>query len=97
MNYLPNYPETNPIFEISYKELKSIYEEILEYTDEEFISKAANILHTCCAIAYFKELSGKHLFSDIGLLHELVHLIIGTRSQPIHEIRKSFKIWMELS
>lgn len=66
--------------------------------DEEFLANIPRILHFVCIISYLKEY-GHFMFSDMGLVHELVHILhLGEREtvQSLKEIRKKFDKLMEL-
>lgn len=62
-------------YSFSYQELKRQFDQYVQFSDEEFMADLANILHFAVFVCWFKQLHARDLLSDIGLIHELVHLM----------------------
>lgn len=62
-------------YSFSYSELKRQYQKYVDLTDEEFMADLPHILHFTVFVCWFKQLQARDLLSDIGLIHELVHLL----------------------
>ena len=86
-------------FSFSYSALREDYERYCAMTDEEFVRDDAllNLLHFCCVCAYFKELGIEATVSDKGIIHELIHLLLGMPVQSLREIRSQFEIVCKLA
>lgn len=85
-------------FGFSYQEIKEQYEEFCNLTDEQFINRIAEVLHLACFICWIKEIPSSKCLSDIGIIHELIHLI-DLRGEPLvdlQEIRELFKTSLKL-
>lgn len=83
---------------VSYQELRDLYIDITEMSDDEFMSKISEILHAACIIAWFKELGSDATISDVGIIHQLVHLL-HIPDEPtiiLSEIREQFNALLEL-
>lgn len=74
------------------KRLKHLYNKYINYSDQEFIDNAVDILHFACYMSWLKEIDTDTLLADDGLIHELVHLLKqGTRScVNIETLREKF-------
>lgn len=81
---------------LSYESLREDYRRYTMMSDEEFLADLVNILHFTCIVCWMKELKAQWLLSDVGLIHELVHLLLEQKEQheitttPLHEIRDIF-------
>ena len=62
-------------FSYSYKQLKEQYLKFKEMSEEEFFSDIPRLLHFACFVGWIKELGNDCLISDVGIIHELVHLL----------------------
>lgn len=62
-------------YSFSYPDLKTKFERYSKLKDEEFMADLPNILHFTTFVCWFKQLNTRDLLSDIGLIHELVHLL----------------------
>ena len=62
-------------YHLSYTELRDKYREMRELSDEEFLDKIPEAMHLACVICYLKETPLQHCLSDMGVIHELAHLI----------------------
>ena len=83
---------------VSYQELRGLYLNITEMSDNEFMSKIPEILHVACIIAWFKEIGRDATLSDVGIIHQLVHLL-HIPDEPtivLSEIRNQFNTLLEL-
>lgn len=87
----------NKKFSFSYKETKELYLEFKEMSDEVFFSDIPKLLHFVCFVGWFKELGMESLISDVGIIHELVHILDGTETVLTKkEIRNNFNKLLEL-
>lgn len=83
----------NRTFVFSYKELKESYLNVCQMTDAEFIDNLPTAIHLACAICFFKEIPTYVCLSDVGIIHELSHLL-HIKNEPsidISDIRAKFK------
>lgn len=62
-------------YSLSYKDLRKRYNEMIELSDEDFLESLPEALHLACVICYLKETPIEHTLSDMGVIHELVHLL----------------------
>lgn len=75
----------------SYQELKEEFLCWSNKSDEEFFSNIPELLHFVCIVSYIKELSNISLVSDLGIIHELVHMLNNIPTiQSKKEIRMLF-------
>jgi hypothetical protein len=79
-------------FLISYQELKGLYLTYSNFSNLEFINNINKILHTACIICYLKEIPSSICLSDIGIIHELIHVADKTYVEPyeIENVRNLF-------
>lgn len=86
-------------FNFSYVELKDLYLQYSTYTDEYFLKELPNILHFACFVSYLKELGTECTLSDVGIIHQLVHLISDPQDAlpNLSEIREQFNELLKLS
>jgi hypothetical protein len=79
-------------FSLSYTQLCADGEHYRRMSDEEFV-RPENLLqamHFACVVAYLKELGPECTISDLGIIHELIHLQLGQSIRPLREIREHF-------
>jgi hypothetical protein len=62
-------------YSLSYSDLRDRYNEFINLTDEEFLERVPEALHLACIICYLKETPLEHCLSDMGIIHELSHLL----------------------
>lgn len=96
----PQPKKSNPIhylvdgveYSFNYQDLKSRYEDICQYSDEQFMEELPQIAHLACIVAYFKGLGSSATIGDKGIVHELIHLMTSPEEHTnnLQEIRKSF-------
>jgi hypothetical protein len=84
---------------LRYQELREDYLRFCAMADEEWKKPSIlwDILHFCCVVGYLKEMTCGMLVSDLGIIHEIVHLAQGVSGRPLPEIREQFKLVMELA
>lgn len=82
----------------SYIELREKYMQIVGFSEDEFMDRLPEILHTACFICYVKEEPLNRTLSDMGIIHELAHLIhIPDESMvDLPRVMETFKIVCEL-
>lgn len=81
---------------LSYQQLKELYCEFCEKTNEEFVSSLPQAIHLACIICYLKEIPAYVCLSDKGIVHELAHMMHIPESTDIMSVRKLFKSQLEL-
>lgn len=69
----PEIKQSGGTYAFSYSELKEDYWKFRQMNDAEFIDNVLDILHFACFVCFFKEV-GNSALSDIGIVHELIHL-----------------------
>jgi len=89
-------------FSISYKELKNFYSIYSGMDDLEFFSNIKEILHFCCIVSYFKELTIDQTLGDKGIIHEISHLLLWGHDdlegkERLKYIRECFDVMMKLA
>lgn len=85
-------------FILSYQELREKHIELCGLSDTAFLSRLPEAIHLACFISYIKELEPEITISDVGIIHELAHLmhIPDDTIQGLKEIRKQFKNVLKL-
>jgi len=78
---------------ISYSELKESHSKVCAYSDSEFLSNLAEVLHIATIICFFKETPSYVCLADDGIIHQLVHLfhLPNDTILELVEIRNLFK------
>jgi hypothetical protein len=79
-------------YHFSLDELRKHYEEFISISDEEFMRRLPEILHFSCFVSWLNQTSN-HDTSDLGVLHQLIHLL-HIPEEPLivlQDIRKQFK------
>jgi hypothetical protein len=86
-------------FAISYLDLQADYQRFCQMPDEEWKQPETlwSILHLCCVVGYLKEMNGEMLVSDLGIIHEIVHLAQGVSQRSLRDIREQFAKVMALA
>ena len=86
-------------FTFSYREIREEYYRFCQMTDEDFMKEIAGAAHLACVICFFKEIPTYIALSDIGIVHELVHMIHipDGNTTSLREIRKLFEESLKLS
>lgn len=86
-------------FSVSYQGLREQYLIHCNMTDEEFIKNLPSALHLATVICYFKETPAYICLCDIGIIHELVHLlhIPEDTQNRLRDIRKDFEFQLKLA
>ena len=83
-------------FHFSYQELREHYIQFISMTDSEFINKIDEALHFAIFVCYLKEIPTYLCLSDMGIVHELLHLGMYNNVQNLQEIRELFKNQLSL-
>lgn len=87
------YLERGRKFSISYKELRDEHLNMIELSDSDFLSQLPKAAHLAAIICWFKEIPSHNCLGDMGILHQLLHLIHIGQDDPLidlQEIRKQF-------
>jgi hypothetical protein len=68
-------------------------------SDEEFMMNIPSALHLACVICFLKEIPGYVCLSDVGIIHELTHLlhIPDSPTSDLKGIRELFRVQLMLS
>lgn len=79
-------------YSFNYQELKFRYEDICQYSDEQFMEELPEIAHLACIVSYLKGLGAQATIGDKGIVHELLHLMTepDEPTNSLQEVRKSF-------
>ena len=83
-------------FNMSYQELKESYNSFCDMPDQEFLLNLPKAAHLACVISYLKEVPAYICISDLGIIHELIHLMDEGTTTPLNEIRNLFRDQLEL-
>lgn len=62
-------------YAFDYQDLKRKFEMYESMSDEEFVADLPNVLHFAVFVCWFKRIPAYGLLSDVGLVHELVHVL----------------------
>lgn len=62
---------------ISYSSLREDFQRYSAMSDDEFRGSLIQVLHFACVVCWFKEKQAQWILSDVGIIHELVHLLEG--------------------
>lgn len=95
LTYLPNDPLPGGKFTLSYSSLREDYLRYTMLSDGEFLANITSILHFACVVCYLKEAPTNVVLSDLGIIHELVHLLPGSSgtTTSLQKIRDQFNLW----
>lgn len=79
-------------YSFNYQELKAGYEDICQYSDEQFMEELPEIAHLACIISFFKGLGSSATIGYKGIVHELLHLMTepDESTNNLQEVRRSF-------
>lgn len=94
-----NYVLKGTHYSLSYQELKSEYEDLVQMNDERFATQIPRALHLACIICFLKEIPSHECLSDEGIVHQLTHLL-HIPEEPLcnlKEVRELFKNALKLS
>lgn len=84
-------------FSVSYRELKELYHNFKDMSDEEFDKNILDVLHFSCIVCYFKEIPTYICLSDIGIVHEISHYMVDKDIIKLKDLRKLFNEQLKLS
>lgn len=84
---------------LSYSKLREDYHRFRAMPDEQWQEPETlwDVLHFCCIVGYLKEMNGEMLVSDLGIIHEIVHLAKGISQRSLRDIREQFAKVMALA
>ena len=78
----------------SYSDIKQSYEAFCRMTDRKFLEKLPEAIHLACFICFIKEIPTQYCLSDVGVVHELVHLLCipneEGRASTVKDVRALF-------
>lgn len=95
MDYILNSKE----YSLSYQELRREVLDISLMTDNEFINNLPKAIHLACIVCWMKEKKASDVLSDIGIIHQLAHLL-HIPDEPlvnVQKIREQFNNDLNLS
>lgn len=87
----------NKIFILNYQKLKENYNYFCSISNERFLMEIKEAMHLAVFICYLKEIPNEKSLSDVGIIHELIHLINPDPINDIEEIREKFKTYLKLA
>lgn len=82
-------------FSFNYLALKEDYNRFKAYSDEEFLENLPEILHFTVFICRLKEIPSYNCLGDLGIVHELVHLLNKIES-PFISLDKVRLMWDDI-
>lgn len=94
-----HFTEDSRNFSFSYKDLREKYILFKEISDEEFVHNIMHVIHFACLVSWIKEIGLDASLSDVGIVHELVHIAITpeeSRMKSLREVREDFNKLMKL-
>lgn len=99
IKYLPILEKPDKIFDLSYKELRTKYEEFVSLPDDEFRNRLPEAIHLACFICWVKEVPTQHCLGDYGVIHMLAHVlhIPNDVKGEWQELRENFKNTLKLA
>jgi hypothetical protein len=67
---------------------------IINYSDQEFLDNIPKILHFTCFMSFILDIDSVDTLSDVGVIHELVHLLSeGTKGYvSLDSVRDKFEL-----
>lgn len=85
-------------YDLSYSELRESYMQFVQMPDDEFMKRLPEAAHLACVISFLKE-HGQWAISDIGIVHELIHLmhIPEGNTSTLRDIRTLFEHQLKLA
>lgn len=92
-----DYVVDDKLYSFSYKDLKKKYKEIVSLSNSDFLDRLPEVLHFACFVSYLKELPNIQTISDVGVMHELIHLMDIPEETDIDRVRILFNSLMELN
>lgn len=99
ISYSLDVPPRDGHYVVSYSSLREDYWRYSKMSDEEFKKSLLQALHFACVTCWFKEKQTQYVLSDTGVIHELVHLLVGfydDNDEQFQQIRKLFNEECEL-
>lgn len=87
-------------FDFSYRKAREAHLKFVDMTDEKFLEKLPQALHLAVFICWVKEAHAQACLRDDGLIHELVHLLVGdppVHQDGLHGVRRLFDEYLELA
>lgn len=100
ITYSPNDSNADGKYVISYQSLREDYRRYKAMPDDEFRQCLVQVLHFTCIVCWFKESQAQRVLSDIGIIHELVHLLDGfyqDNDAQFQSVRELFNSECELT
>lgn len=91
------YTLENKTFKLSYSELRAEYKKFCAMSDSDFMDNLKDALHLSCIICYLKEVPAYVCLSDVGIVHQLVHLLDTEPMVELAEVRREFEEVLKLS
>jgi hypothetical protein len=87
-----NHDPAGSRYMLSYSSLREDFRRYTMMSNEEFMANITDILHFACIVCWMKELQTQWILSDVGIIHELVHLLPGSAEStvPLDKIRDIF-------
>lgn len=89
----------NKEFSLSYQELRREVVRMSLMSDNEFMDNLPKAIHLACIVCWLKEKKSSDVLSDIGIIHQLAHLL-HIPNEPlinIQNIREQFYNELNLS
>lgn len=85
-------------YNMSYQQLREDYHRFCDMKDEEFLQNIPAAAHLACVICFLKEIPTYVALSDIGIVHELIHMIHipDGNTTSLYDIRKLFEQTLRL-
>lgn len=86
-------------YSLSYQQLAAEYDRFCAMPDVEFLLNLPAAIHFACFVGWVKELGVEATISDVGIVHELVHLLhLGTTTETsVAKVREQFASLLKLS
>lgn len=85
----------------SYTELRDTYRTFIAMSDKEFLDDLPAAIHFACFVCFIKEIPSYICLSDVGIVHELVHIlqfgVQGATDFNLAPVRELFKQQLELA
>jgi hypothetical protein len=93
--------QQNRRYMFSYQEARSAYRAFCDMPDDEFVEKLPEAIHLAVFISFIKEIPTSDCLSDVGVIHELVHLLAipdeSLRESTLKQVRTLFEHDLRLS
>lgn len=81
-------------FYMSYRGLAEAHHQLCMLSDDDFMKALPEAIHLACVICYFKEIPTSVCLSDLGIVHQLAHLL-HIKDEPLIDLAEIRQLFCE--